>query len=72
MYKTKLLFVDLKNGSGGQMAEAYLRYLAGDLFEAVSTGIGPVELNPMAAIVMDEVEIDISRHTVSTERATRN
>ena len=72
MYKTKLLFVDLENGSDSQMAEAYLRYLAGNLFEAVSPGIGPVELNPMAAIVMDEVEIDISRHTVSTERATRN
>ena len=44
------------------MAEAYLRYLAGNLFEAFSAGIEPQELNPMAAIVMDEVAIDISRH----------
>jgi protein-tyrosine-phosphatase len=62
MNKTKVLFLDLENGSGSQMAEAYLRYLGGDLFEAFSAGIAPQELNPMAAIVMDEVEIDISRH----------
>ena len=57
MCKLKVLFLDLENGSGSQMAEAYLRYLAGDLFEAFSAGIEPQELNPMAAIVMDEVAI---------------
>jgi len=44
------------------MAKAYLRYLAGDLFEAFSAGIEPHELSPAAILVMDEVEIDISSH----------
>jgi arsenate reductase len=44
------------------MAEAYLQYLAGDLFEVFSAGIEPHELSPAAVLVMDEVEIDISRH----------
>ena len=62
MHKTKVLFLDRENCSGSQMAEAYLRYLAGDLFEAFSAGTEPHELSPVAVLVMDEVEIDISRH----------
>jgi arsenate reductase (thioredoxin) len=62
MHKTKVLFLDLENCTGSQMAEAYLQYLAGDLFEAFSAGIEPHELSPAAVLVMDEVEIDISRH----------
>jgi arsenate reductase len=62
MHKTKVLFLDLENCAGSQMAEAYLQYLAGDLFEAFSAGIEPHELSPIARLVMDEVEIDISHH----------
>ena len=60
--KPKVLFLDLENCTGSQIAEAYLNYLAADLFEAFSAGIEPHELNPAAVLVMDEVEIDISRH----------
>jgi arsenate reductase (thioredoxin) len=62
MNKPKVLFLDQGNCSGSQMAEGYLRYLAGDLFEAFSAGIEPHELSPIAVLVMDEVGIDISRH----------
>jgi arsenate reductase (thioredoxin) len=44
------------------MAEGFLRYLAGDLFEVFSAGIEADELHPLAIRVMNEVEIDISRH----------
>jgi protein-tyrosine-phosphatase len=59
-YKPKVLFLDLENCAGSQMAEAYLRYLGGDLFEAFSAAIEPQELSAIADLVMDEVEIDIS------------
>ena len=61
-YKPKVLFLDLENCAGSQMAEAYIRYLGGDLFEAFSAGIEPTELSPLADLVMEEVEIDISNH----------
>jgi arsenate reductase len=61
-YKPKVLFLDLENCAGSQMAEAYLRYLGGDLFEVFSASIEPQELNLTADLVMDEVEIDISNH----------
>ena len=62
MRKPKVLFLDLENCTGSQMAEAYLQYFAGDLFEAFSAGIEPNELSPAVVLVMDEVGIDISRH----------
>ena len=62
MRKPKVLFLDLENRTGSQMAEAYLQYIAGDLFEAFSAGIEPNELSPAVVLVMDEVGIDISRH----------
>jgi arsenate reductase len=44
------------------MAEAYARRSAGDLFEAFSAGIEPRELNPVAVLALDEVEIDMPSH----------
>jgi arsenate reductase len=55
--KPKVLFLDLENCAGSQMAEAYLSYLAGDLFEAFSAGIEVHELSPAAVPVMDEVDL---------------
>jgi arsenate reductase len=43
------------------MAEAYLRHVAGDEFEALSAGIDPKGLNPLAIEVMSEIGIDISK-----------
>jgi arsenate reductase len=42
------------------MAEGYLRHVAGDRFEALSAGIDPKGLNPLAVEAMREIGIDIS------------
>jgi arsenate reductase (thioredoxin) len=44
------------------MAEGYLRHVAGDKFEALSAGITPKGLNPLAVEAMKEIGIDISQH----------
>jgi arsenate reductase len=45
------------------MAEGYLRHAAGDHFEAMSAGIEPKGLNPLAVEAMREIGIDISQQT---------
>ena len=42
------------------MAEAWLNYICGDVFEAQSAGLEPGKLNPLAVEVMREAGIDIS------------
>jgi arsenate reductase len=44
------------------MAEAFLKALAGDNFEAQSAGIEPGNLNPVVVEAMKEIGIDISRN----------
>jgi len=44
------------------MAEAFLKTLAGDRFEAMSAGLEPGVLNPLAVEVMKEIGIDISQN----------
>ena len=60
MIKQKVMFVCTQNSCRSQMAEAFLRRLAGDRYEAYSGGAEPTELNPAAAEVMNEIGIDIS------------
>lgn len=60
MDKPKVLFVCEHNTARSQMAEAFLRALAGDRFEAYTAGLEPGELNPLAVEVMKEVGINIS------------
>lgn len=48
------------NSCRSQMAEGWLRHLAGDHFEAFSAGIKPLGMNPDAIKVMREIGIDIS------------
>ncbi len=55
----KVLFLSSANGARSQMAEAFLRALAGDAFEAYSAGSVPRELDPLAVAVMAERGIDI-------------
>ena len=62
MRKTRVLFLCTANSCRSQMAEGFLRTLAGDRFEVTSAGTTPTELNPDAVRVMDEVGIDISGH----------
>jgi arsenate reductase len=44
------------------MAEALLRLIAGDQFEAESAGSRPAGLNPMTVEVMREIGIDVRHH----------
>ena len=62
MEKKKVLFVCIHNSARSQMAEAFLNLLAGDRFEAESAGLEPGSINPLAAEVMKEIGIDISRN----------
>jgi arsenate reductase len=61
MPKPKVLFLCTGNSARSQMAEGYLRYVAGDEFEPLSAGIEPKGLNPLAVEAMREIGIDISR-----------
>ena len=63
MSKAKVLFLCTGNSARSQMAEGYLRHVAGDEFEAMSAGIEPKGLNPLAVEAMKEIGIDISRQT---------
>ncbi len=60
MAKLKVLFLCTGNSCRSQMAEGWLRHLAGGRFEVFSAGTKPVGLNPEAVAVMREVGIDIS------------
>ncbi len=58
--KPKVLFLCTGHSARSQMAEGYLRHVAGDQFEPLSAGIEPKGLNPLAVEVMNEIGIDIS------------
>jgi arsenate reductase len=60
--KQRVLFLCTGNSARSQMAEGWLRHLAGDRYEALSAGTHPVGLNPGSVETMAEVGIDISRH----------
>jgi arsenate reductase (thioredoxin) len=60
--KQKVLFLCTGNSCRSQMAEGWLRHLAGARFEVVSAGTHPVGLNPYAVTVMGEAGVDISNH----------
>ena len=60
MEKIRVLFLCIHNTSRSQMAEAFLRSLAGDEFEAYSAGLEPREIHPLAITVMEERGIDMS------------
>lgn len=57
-----VLFLCTGNSCRSQMAEGWLRHLAGGRFDVLSAGTNPVGVNPQAIEVMEEVGIDISRH----------
>jgi len=56
----QVLFLCTGNSARSQMAEGYLRHAAGERFEALSAGIAPKGLNPLAVEAMRELGIDIS------------
>ena len=60
--KPKVMVLCSGNSARSQMAEGWLRHLAGDRFEVVSAGTEPSSVNPLAIAVMRERGIDISGH----------
>jgi arsenate reductase len=66
MEKDKVLFVCVHNSARSQMAEAFLKNMAGDRFEVESAGFEPGPLNPLVIEVMKEIGIDISQNKAKT------
>lgn len=60
MASKKVLFLCTGNSCRSQMAEGWLRHLAGERYEALSAGTDPQGLNPLAVKVMAEAGVDIS------------
>jgi len=58
--KPAVLFLCTGNSCRSQMAEGWLKQLAGDRFEALSAGLKPRPVHPLAIETMREVGIDIS------------
>lgn len=59
---TRVLFLCTHNSARSQMAEGFLRAMAGDRFEAGSAGTEKTSVNPLAIRVMAERGVDISAH----------
>lgn len=59
--KTTLLFLCTGNSARSQMAEGWLRHLAGERFEVFSAGLEPSVVNPLAIQAMAEAGVDISK-----------
>ena len=59
MEKIKVLFLCAGNSARSQMAEAFLRWLAGDRFEVHSAGLEPKGINPWTVRVMEEIGYDL-------------
>ena len=62
MMRKRVLFLCTGNSCRSQMAEGFLRHMAGDRFEVFSAGVKPTQVNPLAIKVMAEIGIDISEH----------
>jgi arsenate reductase len=58
--KQRVLFVCTHNSARSQMAEAFLRELAGDRFDVASAGTEARGVHPLAVQAMAEQGIDIS------------
>ena len=65
----RILFLCTGNSCRSQMAEAWVRVLRADDYEAHSAGIDPKGLDPRAVRVMEEVGVDMSRHRSKSLRA---
>lgn len=64
MNQPRLIILCTGNSCRSQMAEGFLRELAGDLFDVQSAGMNPAtQVHPLAVKVMLEVGIDILENT---------
>lgn len=60
--KLKVLFLCTGNSCRSQMAEGWARHLKGDIIEAFSAGVNPVNVSQRAIKVMAQAGVDISNH----------
>ena len=60
---TRVLFLCTHNSARSQMAEGFLRAIAGDRFETGSAGTEKTSVNPLAIRAMAERGIDLGGHT---------
>ena len=58
--KRKVLFLCTGNSCLSQIAEGFLRHLAGDRFEVFSAGVIPTQVNLLSIKTMQEAGVDIS------------
>ena len=63
MSRISVLFLCTGNSARSQMAEAFLRDLDGDRFEAFSAGLEPRGLHPLTRRVMSEIGLDLRGQT---------
>jgi len=59
MGKPKVLFLCTGNSARSQMAEAFLRELGGDRYEALSAGLDPKGIHPYTVKVMEEKGVSV-------------
>jgi len=64
--RSKVLFLSTGNATRSQMAEGFLRTLAGDHFDATSAATGTGDVSPLTREVMAEDGVDISWQRSST------
>lgn len=60
MNKIRVLFICGHNSGRSQMAEAFLRDLAGDKIHVESAGLDPRPINPLVVEVMQEIGHDLT------------
>ena len=66
MEPQRVLFLCTHNSARSQMAEGWLRHLAGDRYEVASAGTEATRVRPLAARAMAEVGVDLSGHSSKT------
>lgn len=66
MRRRRVLFLCTHNSARSQMAEGFLRAMAGDRFEVASAGTEATHVRPLAIHAMAEVGIDLSGHASKT------
>ncbi len=70
--RARVLFLCTHNSARSQMAEGWLRHLAGDRFEVASAGTEATRVHPLAVRAMGEVGIDLSPHRSKTLDSLRD
>jgi arsenate reductase len=59
MDKIRILFICGHNSGRSQMAEAFLKDMAGDRIHVESAGLEPIPVNPLVVEVMQEIGYDL-------------